>query len=232
MSRCLFQSAPRKRLVDEVIYQIQQQILLGHLKTRDKIPSEPELMALFDVGRSTVREAVKVLANKGLLEVKQGEGTFVLDRVIKDESLEQRLRRANILEVYEVRKLLEIEIAGLAATRRTQSDLNEIAFQLEKQKNCKLNQDKNAYVESDLAFHMAVAIATHNNVLTDLYVDFENVTRKAIADEVNDPDIFQNQADYHEKLCESIKTKNVADAKGWTAKYLEDTIKVLKKLLE
>lgn len=231
MSRCLFQSAPRKRLVDEVIYQIQQQILLGHLKTRDKIPSEPELMTLFDVGRSTVREAVKVLANQGLLEVKQGEGTFVIDRV-QDESLEQRLRRANILEVYEVRKLLEIEIAGLAATRRTQLDLNEIASQLEKQRKYTLDQDKNAYVESDLAFHMAVAIATHNHVLTDLYVDFENVTRKAITDEVNDLEIFQDQEDYHEKLCESIKTQNAADAKRWTTKYLEDTIKVLEKLLE
>jgi DNA-binding FadR family transcriptional regulator len=232
MSRCLFQSAPRKRLVDEVIYQIQQQILLGHLKTRDKIPSEPELMTLFDVGRSTVREAVKVLANQGLLEVKQGEGTFVIDRVIQDESLEQRLRRANILEVYEVRKLLEIEIAGLAATRRTQLDLHEIASQLEKQRKYKLDQDKNAYVESDLAFHMAVAIATHNHVLTDLYVDFENVTRKAITDEVNDLEIFQDQEDYHEKLCESIKAKNAADAKRWTTKYLEDTIKVLEKMIE
>lgn len=231
MSRCVFKNAPRKRLVDEVIYQIQQQILLGHLKAGDKIPSEPELMTLFDVGRSTVREAIKVLANKGLLEVKQGEGTFVLDRVIRDESLEQRLRRANILEVYEVRKLLEIEIAGLAAIRRTQSDLNEISSQLEKQINYKLNQDKDAYIESDLAFHMTVAKATHNDVLMDLYVDFENATRRAITDEVNDPDIFQKQEDYHERLYESIKGKNAVDAKGWTEKYLEDTIKVLKKLL-
>ncbi|CUH95273.1 hypothetical protein P22_1343 [Propionispora sp. 2/2-37] len=231
MSRCMFRAAPRKRLVDEVINQIQQQILLGHLKTGDKIPSEPELMALFDVGRSTVREAVKVLANKGLLQVKQGEGTFVLGWPIQDESLEQRLRRANTLEVYEVRKLLEVEIAGLAALRRTQADLDEIATQLEKQKHAKANQDKNEYVDSDLAFHMAIAIATRNEVLTGLYVDFANVTRKAIINEVNDPDIFQNQEDYHEKLYESIKEQNAAAAKGWTEKYLEDMIQMIKKLL-
>lgn len=230
MTGRIFETASRKRLVDEVISQIQQKISLGFFKPGDRLPSEPELMAAFGVGRSTIREAVKVLANIGLLEVKQGDGTFVLERSACDESLEQRLRRADILEVYEVRKILEVQIAGLAARHRTAEDLAEMAFHLDKQKEYTALHDKEGYVNSDLAFHMAVAAATHNATLADLYSIFARDTRRAVVNEINDPEITY-QVDFHDRLYAAISEQNSAEAQKWTAEYLDNIVNIVRRLV-
>lgn len=228
MTGRIFQTAPRKRLVDEVIWQIQQKISLGFFKPGDKLPSEPELMTDFGVGRSTIREAIKVLANAGLLNVKQGEGTFVLDRV-GDESLSQRLRRADILEVYEVRRILEIEIAALAALHRTSEDLAAIETHLQQQKQYTSLQQNDEYVESDLAFHAAIAAATHNAVLVDLYRTFAAALRKTLRSELDDPAVAW-QTDYHDKVYEAIKARDSQAAKQWTVEYLEQIVNIVKGL--
>jgi GntR family transcriptional regulator, transcriptional repressor for pyruvate dehydrogenase complex len=75
-----FKNVQQRKLGDQVIQQLQEKISLGELKPGDKIPTEAELMSMFGVGRSTIREAVRVLVNAGLLEVRQGDGTYVLDR--------------------------------------------------------------------------------------------------------------------------------------------------------
>ena len=116
----------KKSLAEEVAEQLQKQIKEGKLKEGDKLPTEPELMKVFGVGRSTIREAVKMLLNKGYISVQQGRGTFVESQTPVNESFEQRFKRADIQDLYDVRKILEAAIAERAALHRTEQDLKDI----------------------------------------------------------------------------------------------------------
>ena len=119
-------SIRRKSLAEEVAELIKKQISEGKLAKGDKLPAEPELMRLFGVGRSTVREAIKMLVNMGYLSVQQGRGTFVENVTETNELFHQRLKRADIQELREVRDIMEAPIARLATQRRTKADLESM----------------------------------------------------------------------------------------------------------
>src|SRR5260221_8638072 len=95
----------RHNLADAVVSKLQQQLSLGEYQPGQKLPSEPELMRQFGVGRSTIREAIRILANTGLVSVQQGSGTFVESQSGIAEPLSQRLRRTNARDLDEVRQL-------------------------------------------------------------------------------------------------------------------------------
>ena len=116
----------KKSLAEEVSSLIREQINDGKLTKGEKLPTEPELMKLFGVGRSTVREAIKMLVNMGYLSVQQGRGTFVESVTETNEPFHQRLKRADIQELREVRDIIEAPIARLAAQRRTKTDLENM----------------------------------------------------------------------------------------------------------
>src|SRR5581483_4829284 len=92
----------RQALVDQVLSYLQQQIASGTFPVGSKLPTEPELMAQLAVGRSTLREAMRVLAHMGLVDVRPGDGTYVRTPPPEAEPLGQRLQRAKVFEVYEV----------------------------------------------------------------------------------------------------------------------------------
>src|SRR5829696_1945154 len=104
----------RAPLVDQAIASLRDRVLAGVWAVGERLPAEPALAADLGVGRSTVREAVRALAHAGVLEVRQGAGTFVRAAPAAAE-LALRLQRAQALEVYEVRRALEVEAAALAA---------------------------------------------------------------------------------------------------------------------
>lgn len=223
----MFKNIEHKKLGDHVIHQLQEKISLGELKPGDKIPTETELMAMLGVGRSTVREAVRVLAKAGLLEVRQGDGTYVLGRTNNLEPLEHRLRRATILEVYEVRRALELEIAKLAARRRTEEDLITMRESLAQRCEARSLNDKRAYVDKDLLFHLAIAAASKNGVLTDLYFSFSNTVRDALDKLISDQELYKNQISIHEQLLAAIERQDEQAAVYWTAQNLDKTMEDL-----
>ncbi len=227
----MFRNIERKKLGDQVIHQLQEKISLGELKPGEKIPTETELMTLFGVGRSTVREAVRVLAKAGLLEVRQGDGTYVLDRTNNLEPLEHRLRRASILEVYEVRRALELEIAKLAARRRSEEDLLAMRESLAKRREARRVNDNRSYVDADLFFHLAIAAASKNSVLTDLYFSFSNTMRDALDKLISDQELYQNQISIHEQLLAAIAQQDEQAAVYWAAQNLDRTMKDLQASL-
>lgn len=227
----MFKNIERKKLGDQVIHQLQEKISLGELKPGEKIPTETELMTLFGVGRSTVREAVRVLAKAGLLEVRQGDGTYVLDRTNNLEPLEHRLRRASILEVYEVRRALELEIAKLAARRRSEEDLLAMRESLAKRREARRVNDNRSYVDADLFFHLAIAAASKNSVLTDLYFSFSNTVRDALDKLISDQELYQNQISIHEQLLAAIAQQDEQAAVYWAAQNLDRTMEDLQASL-
>src|ERR1700753_2592505 len=122
----------RQSLADEVAAKLQAKILKGTYKIKQKLPVEAQLMKTYGVGRSTIREAVKILVNSGFLRVQQGVGTFIDDNTGINEPLFQKLKRAETKNIDEVRDLLEMKIAEKAAANRTGNDISKLEYHLEK----------------------------------------------------------------------------------------------------
>ncbi|WP_335941432.1 FadR/GntR family transcriptional regulator [Streptomyces sp. PTD5-9] len=167
-------------LVEQATRHLREQITEGHWPVGTKIPGETTLARTLGVGRSTVREAVRTLATLGLLQSRQGAGVFVIaDRAAEDWPT--RLRRASVTDVYEVRMLIEVQAARLAARRRTDEDLVALDAALTARRAAVGGGDAE-FVDADIALHRAVVAAAHNPVLTDLFGEFAPALRQGLID--------------------------------------------------
>lgn len=230
-SKVSSETISRHKLVDDIVKQLQKRISNGEIKEGQKLPTEPELMKQFDVGRSTIREALRVLVHAGLLDKRQGAGTFVTTNGVIQEPLSQRLRRAELLEVYEVRKMLEIEISRLAAERRDEEDLEQMRAALDLRWKAIQQDDLEEYVRADLEFHLSIAKASKNSVASDLFRSFSSVLTDALQKLTKEPNISDRQHPVHENLYQAIKDKNPTAAVHWTEMNLNTTIERLEKFL-
>ncbi len=194
----------KKSLADEVAAKLQEQISLGHYKVNDKLPIEPELMKNFGVGRSTIREAIKILTNSGLLRVQQGVGTFVEQVTANREPMDQRLKRANMQDLNEVRQLLEIKIAEKAALNRTEKDIAAMKTHLANRKIAAEAGLLEACVDADIQFHVAIAEASKNEILADLYKSASVHLKNWFMQIYPDTGIFIETSAIHEQLYKSI----------------------------
>jgi DNA-binding FadR family transcriptional regulator len=192
------------KLCDLVIQQIQEKISLGLFVPGTKIPTEPTLMAQLGVGRSTVREAIRVLVSAGLLEVRQGDGTYVLAQNTGHEPLDYRLRRATPREIREVRRIIEVEAAKLAAANRTPADIEAMRGFLAQKKLAHTHNDTHGYVTADIAFHAAVAVASGNSLLADLYRSFCMVFQDFLDALIADRGVNAHQEHIHDGLVAAI----------------------------
>lgn len=214
---------PRRSLADEVAAQLQQQITLGKYKIGEQLPIEPELMKTFGVGRSTIREAIKILVNSGLLRVQQGLGTFVEGAEGIKEPLPQRLKRADFKDLDEVRQLLEMKIAEKAAANRTADDLKEIRHWLAARKKAANENLLFESVEADIRFHTAIAVASKNEILADLYKTFSLQIKKEFLTIFTDTSDFRETQNLHEQLLKSIEAKDSKKAWNTAAKIIGHT---------
>jgi DNA-binding FadR family transcriptional regulator len=158
----------RASVIGDVITQMETMVVSGEWPVGTRIPPEPELVAALGVGRNSVREAVRALAHSGMLEVRQGDGTWVRAASGLGAALDRYVRRADARHVLEVRRGLEREAARLAARRRTDDDLARLSDALARQHELAAADDRDGFVRGDLAFHRLVTVAAHNPVLTDL----------------------------------------------------------------
>ncbi len=156
----------RKSLVDQVTARLQALVIENALQTGDLLPPERELGELLGVSRTVVREAVRSLVAKGMLEVRQGHGTVVRapDVRLASEVIANMLRssgggRIAFSSVHEVRRLLEVEIAGLAAERCSDDDLRLLEAALAA---TALPTEPEIWAQADIDFHAAIAAASHN----------------------------------------------------------------------
>ena len=175
---------------------------LGH-----RLPGETTLAAQLGVGRSTLREAIRELSGKGVLESRQGAGVFVtaLDAA---EDWDTVLRRATIVSVIEARIAIEAEAAALAATRRTPADLRAIRRTLAARGV--VGQSVPDHVDTDMAFHRTVIAAAHNEVLIQLFDAFLPRLRLAMIDMLKIRPIASEPCDHdlHRQLADAIVARD------------------------
>ena len=170
----------RTGLVDQVIEQMRQAISSGDWAVDQRIPAEPELVTALGVGRNTVREAVRALSHAGLLEVRQGDGTFVRATSEISGAL-RRMCGSELREVLQVRKALEVEGAKLAATHRTATELAGLTATLAERNRAVAQRRWDAAVDADTRFHLGVMRCSHNALLTELYQGLTEVVRASVA---------------------------------------------------
>jgi DNA-binding FadR family transcriptional regulator len=158
-------TTPRTKLVDQVIDQIRQLVGSGEWPVGQRIPNEGELVKSLGVGRNTVREAVRALAHTGILEVRQGDGTYVRATSEVSGAL-RRLCGSELRDVIQVRRALEVEGARLAASNRTVEDIAH----MEEMLNRRVGVGETAeFAMVDTEFHLAVVSSSHNEMLIELY---------------------------------------------------------------
>lgn len=208
----------RQSLADEVASQLLKKIADGEFVTGDKLPTEPELMALFGVGRSTVREAVRNLSNTGLVRVQQGLGTFVVKQQIITESLSDRFLRAKGLELDEVRQLIEVKIAEKAALNRTEADITAMKKHLKNRSEMALANIPDKCIQADIEFHVSIAIASQSEILLDLYKTVAGHLQNYFLELYIDTESFIATQHLHESLLKSIINQEPQKAWEWAAK--------------
>lgn len=205
-------SAPalKRSLVDIALEQIRQRIDDGTWPLGQRLPPEPELAEIIGISRNTVREAVRVLTFSGVLEVRQGDGTYV--RACADPlSTMQALARSSVEQALEARGMIEIEASRLAALRRTEADLIALREALAASAARSNYEDLQDYIDHDLVFHQRVVDSAHNPVLSELYRYFSQVIRVGLERTISDPDRAQPCFDLHRELLDAIERQD-ADA--------------------
>jgi len=214
----------RNGLADQVIERVRALVAKGDYRVGDRLPPEAELCELFGVGRSTIREAVRVLANRGMLDVRHGEGTFVTARTLR-ESLDERLGRAALADIYEARLFLELPLAELAAQRRDSRDIAAMRASLKKRTQAIRAGDVARYTEADFAFHLAVARAAKSSALRDVYASFVEIVQPLMTAAVTSQYVRAENDPLHTALCEAIAKGDVAETRRLVRSHLKKSLK-------
>ncbi|WP_200208825.1 FadR/GntR family transcriptional regulator [Micromonospora coerulea] len=211
---------PRGQRVRETIAQLRARILGGEWPVGGRIPTEPQLVAALGVGRNTVREAVRALVHAGVLECRQGSGTYVVSTDELAPVVARRLTDDRMAEVVEVRRAFEVEAARLAALRRTPDDLAALDAALAAREAAWRSGRVDDFVEADAALHTAVVAAAHNGMLAELYASVGAALRSTVAQAMGDALEPERYVD-HGRLVAAISEGDPARAAIEAGAFLE-----------
>jgi len=169
------------RLYQQIVEQIERRVLNGDIRHGDRLPTERELAEQFGVSRTAVREAMKALAQKGLIQVRPGRGTFVIDGTSQamrhSLSLMMMLGQADAIgSLVEVREILEPEIAARAALRATDADIATLRDAVAAM-DATLD-DPDMFIAADHAFHRTLAEGTQNLIILNLIDSIVNLLQE------------------------------------------------------
>jgi DNA-binding FadR family transcriptional regulator len=225
-------TAERSSLVGRVIDQLRSLIESGEWPIGTKIPAEPVLVESLGVGRNTVREAVRALVHNGMLEPRQGDGTYVRADDDLGAAMLRQLRRSGHLEAIEVRASLERDAARLAALRRTPADIQALRTAMAHREAAWAERDDEKLINADLDFHRIAVAAAHNGMLADLYghlteglrAVLEAIVHSALTEEER----YQHSS--HDALVDAIEAGDPDAAQRCVEKYLGASVQSVRTL--
>lgn len=193
----------RTPLADQAADILLARIRSGEWQLGQKLPGETTLAPQLGVGRSTVREAIRQLAGRGVLATRQGSGVFVT-ALDAPEDWDAVLRRADIVSVIEARIAIESEAAALAASRRTAADVRAIRRALDVRAASTASIAE--HVDADTAFHRCIVVAAHNTVLLELFDGLTPRLRQAMIDMLRIRAAYGGSADHerHVRLADTV----------------------------
>lgn len=210
-------------LSEEIASRLTGYILEMGLKPGDQLPPERELIARLKVGRSSLREALKILGAVGAVDVQGREGTFVgrggASLLAKPLFWNLLLENRSMEEVIEARRIIEVDLAGLAAERADEEEVGAVGHQLELMRASV--GDADTYSEHDVEFHLAVAEAGHNSILSQVLVTTRHILRAWIRKNISDVGGTPHSLNEHVPIYEAIARHDVEAAREAMEQHLE-----------
>jgi GntR family transcriptional repressor for pyruvate dehydrogenase complex len=200
------------------------------LKPGDRLPSQRDLVTRMRVSQTAVREALRGLSSIGVIDVQPGRGSFVRsvspEAVVRPESMFFLLQRESLLQAIEVRKILEVEAIALAAERATEDDLAEIKRALDAIDEG-LRTDDEPFRHSPY-FHLAIAKATHNVVLTSMVESFVRLLvqgARIIGERA--PEARPEEYGLHKVLYDAVVSRDPEYARECMREHLEEARRLI-----
>lgn len=222
------------RLYEIIVKQLQSLIINGTMRPGHKLPPERELAEELNVSRTSVREALRALEMMGYVESSVGMngGTYVKEFTLSDiispfsETLLQHTKF--IMELLEVRLVLEVEGARLAAVRHTSDDIRELEAAL-KQMESEIDAG-NSGVKGDNAFHLTLAKASHNRVLLEFIKMCSNLFEADLENHLENKARAKDEAmDHHRKMLEAIQNNDQDTCHELMEKHIDMVIRAIRK---
>ena len=206
---------PTSTLVGHIINELSERIVAGEWQPGDYLPPQKALAAELGVGVSTIREATQVLVSLGMVESRPGKGTWVRERPAEDDApagtLRLRLSELQASTVFETRLVIEVPMTEYAAERATAEDIAAIQCALQDMERAVADID--VFARADLAFHLAVARASHNDLLAQFY----QLASQLLADVIEEldrlPGVQEEAMAAHRSLAHAIERHDVQGAR-------------------
>ncbi len=210
---------PKRSLVELAVDRMRQRILQGDWHVGQRLPTEPELAVELGISRNTVREAMRVLAFSGLVEIRQGDGSYL--RTAQDPlQAVHAMSRCTPEQARETRHILEAEAIGLAALRRTEEDLAALRAALAGSAG-HFHGDLDTYIACDMVFHQQLVDAAHNPALSELYRYFSGVVAAAVQHNLTAVPRCQATFDLHGQILDAIEQRDPERAKRLSRALIE-----------
>lgn len=224
----------RTTVTEEVVRRLIELVNNGIVRPGEKLPSERELMEQLDIGRSSVREALRTLTLTGLLETRPGSGTYVT-RDISNFVAEQvewsaLLGRHELLELYEVRIPLEIQAAALASERASSDDIERLEQAVQELEYG--SEDLDSQVEADLTFHIIIAETTNNKVLLRLVSGLRTLLSNTIRRSAAATETRMSTVEEHRAILLAIKARDGERTRQAMARHMEISQQLALKTVE
>ena len=223
-----FEVIRRNKVYEEVAKQIER-LILKKLKPGDKLPSERELAEMLQVSRSSIRDAIRGLELRGVVEPRQGAGTIVreasADSVVNPFANALKRRREMVSELLDFRKMLEPPLAARAATHASADEIAEMEEILQRQE-AKLSRGENT-IDEDAEFHYSVALASGNSVVLkvlDIVMDLLRDSRERSLQVEGRP---RKSLIGHQRILAAIKRQDAESAKAAMRRHIEDVEEIV-----
>lgn len=222
----------------QVVNRLGERIVSGDIAVGDTLPNEDDLQKEFNVSRTVIREAVKILTDKGLLEVRPRRGTWVrpsedwnlLDPDMLQWQYASGPTRDFLSKVSEVRRSIEVTASELAALRATQTDIDLI-----QRKYAALEEsigDSEAYIEADLSFHEAIFKACHNELLEQLALTLRIALQSSRKITTQVPGGVADSLPIHKKVVDAIVNRDPEEARTATNQLIDRSVADIEKILK
>jgi len=207
----------RRTLHEQVMVQLAAYIRGGKLKPGDQLPPERELAERMQVSRPTIREALRIMQLQSLIVSRPGSGTFIAEG--NAQSLAQAVTQIALRDIFEARMLLDPSMAALAAARATPADVEKLKSILHQQEQEMRHGGDSA--RSDIAFHSAIAEATHNRALIRLARVLIEIFAPSRDTFFQTHERAKKSLSFHKRILESIEAHSPADARRAMAEHIK-----------
>jgi GntR family transcriptional repressor for pyruvate dehydrogenase complex len=220
----MFKPVKKTRIYEDIISRIRLMVEKGELSAGDRLPSERDLSAAFRVSRPSVREALKALENQGYLEIRQGKGTFIshnhIEQLVEPLAAVILTEKEYQVQILEMRRLIEPQVARMAAERATMDEMSRLEMTLNLQHEKVMMGETGA--DLDKIFHYLIAEAAKNRLLIhiiDIATDLFSETRKKYLQVARRP---EKSIHHHREILSAIAAGDSKLAGNFMNDHLDD----------